>query len=55
MQQENWPKQLILTTDVSLNIKLFFKENHLDYNLWVSVHSFNKERKWGKLFTIKTV
>ena len=40
-------------TDVSLNIQLFFKQNHLDYYIWV--HFFQKERTWGKYFTIRSI
>ena len=40
-------------TDISLNIQVFFKQNHLDYYLWISVHFFKQEQTRGKLFTIK--
>ena len=40
-----------VSTSVSFNIKVFFKENHLD---WLSIHFFNKERTWGKPFIIRS-
>ena len=40
-----------VSTGVSFNIKVFFKENHLD---WLSIHFFNKERTWGKPLIIRS-
>ena len=51
VQDKRFVNLRVVSTGVSLKIKVFFKENHLD---WLSIHFFNKERTWGKPLIISS-